>query len=209
MKLSFQRLGAIVAFGVFLGSVFQVVQLTTTPSTKLISIAHAKEKSPKVKSLTWEDLLPVGATGIIPFDAASDFPEVSGSPFPSTEFGSETGGVPNFSKKPEMDFNAPRADLAGQRIALAGYMTPISVENNKTRTFLLVPYVGACIHVPAPPPNQVILVESADPVDVREMWTPFVAVGEVSVETIDTGLAEVGYTMRLERIEPYVESEEN
>ena len=93
-----------------------------------------------------------------------------------------------------------RADLDGRRVALAGYMTPLRVEGRRTRMFLLVPYVGACVHVPAPPPNQIVLVESTDEVGVRPMWEPFTAIGTLTVEQLDTGLAEVAYTMQLERI---------
>ncbi|MEL7183068.1 MAG: DUF3299 domain-containing protein, partial [Pseudomonadota bacterium] len=94
----------------------------------------------------------------------------------------------------------PRADLDGTRIALAGYMTPLDFEARETQMFLLVPYVGACIHVPAPPPNQIILVQSTRPVPVLDMWQPFTAVGTLRVERLDTGLAQSAYVMDLDRM---------
>ena len=167
------------------------------------------------RAVQWKDLLPDGTVASLPLDATSDFPDVAANvPTRPRVATNETGGDPlsaGSTPFPELKSqssslanpNAPRADLDGQRIALAGYMTPFNVLEGKTRTFLLVPYVGACIHVPAPPPNQVVLVETAEPVEVRPMWEPFRAVGKVSVESIDTGLAQVGYVMELDRMEPY------
>lgn len=159
--------------------------------------------SASARAVEWKDLIPDGAVVTLPRDASSDFPDVASAPrVRSSETGGDPG-APDGTPWPATDANAPRPDLAGKRVALAGYMTPFNVLEGKTRTFLLVPYVGACIHVPAPPPNQVVLVEAAEPVEVRPMWQPFRAVGRLGVERIDTGLAEVGYTMELEAMEPY------
>ena len=158
------------------------------------------------RALQWNDLLPDSTVAFRPPDAASDFPEIASAPV-STAQGRDLTDPFKGTVAPANDPHAPRADLAGERVAIAGYMTPLMVEGGETRTFLLVPYVGACIHVPAPPPNQIVLVEAPEPIAVREMWEPFQAVGTLHVETIDTGLAEVGYTMELERIEPYQEAQ--
>jgi hypothetical protein len=51
-----------------------------------------------------------------------------------------------------------RADLDGQVIRMAGFVTPLAFEGPNLVEFLLVPYVGACIHVPPPPANQIVVV---------------------------------------------------
>lgn len=214
--MNIKLLGIAFACVSVIGGGYLFAKMNDTSSSKPMTVAQKGGQSLKVRTVKWEDLLPDGTSTMIPLDAASDFPDVMASPSPSMGMGSEMGGdmndlmggVTGAGKDFMLAENAPRDDMDGQRIALAGYMTPIAVENNKTRTFLLVPYVGACIHVPAPPPNQVVLVEAREPVEVREMWTPFVAVGKMSVETVDTGLAEVGYTMELERIEKYEATQE-
>jgi hypothetical protein len=51
--------------------------------------------------------------------------------------------------------------LDGQNIRLPGYIVPLEVsEEGRTTEFLLVPYFGACIHVPPPPSNQIVHVKS-------------------------------------------------
>lgn len=52
------------------------------------------------------------------------------------------------------------AELAGQNVRIPGYIVPLDYNGKGVKELLLVPYVGACIHVPPPPPNQIILVRS-------------------------------------------------
>ena len=204
------RIIAIAAMG---AAGWLLVGLGSGPGDRLMAagpeatVAAEPNQSNALRELQWADLLPDDVPVFRPpttlFDAA-DHDE--GRPLSGNVMWSETGQkVP---ASPFGDAGMPRAELNGQRISLAGYMTPFNVEGGMTRTFLLVPYVGACIHVPAPPPNQIVLVEAPEPVEVLAMWEPFKAVGSLRVETIDTGLAEVGYTMALERIDPYTHGSE-
>jgi len=58
--------------------------------------------------------------------------------------------------------NAPiNQKIADKLIKLDGFIAPLTQNNGKISEFLLVPYFGACIHVPPPPVNQTILVKTA------------------------------------------------
>ena len=105
----------------------------------------------------------------------------------------------------DTDVTAVRADLDGARVRLPGYMTPLSFDEAEVSRFLLVPYVGACVHVPPPPANQIVYVEVDGTVPILEMWEPFLAVGTLSTQAQSTELAEVGYTMSLDHLEVYDE----
>ncbi|SHJ79210.1 ABC-type nickel/cobalt efflux system, permease component RcnA [Rubritalea squalenifaciens DSM 18772] len=48
--------------------------------------------------------------------------------------------------------------LVGQEIRIPGYMLPLRSDESGIMEFLLVPWVGACVHTPPPPPNQMIHV---------------------------------------------------
>ncbi|MEM8773791.1 MAG: DUF3299 domain-containing protein [Pseudomonadota bacterium] len=63
--------------------------------------------------------------------------------------------------------------LIGTEIILDGHVLPLIWESDRIIEFLLVPWVGACIHTPAPPPNQIIYVSYPDGLVIRE---PFEAV---------------------------------
>jgi hypothetical protein len=71
---------------------------------------------------------------------------------------------------------------------------------------LLVPYFGACIHLPPPPANQTILVTLQKPVrKLSSMDTVWVE-GILREARVDTGIAVTGYSLEAQRTYPYVES---
>lgn len=63
-------------------------------------------------------------------------------------------------------------DLAGKDVRLAGYLLPLEFSETGDTDFLLVPYVGACIHVPPPPPNQIVFVRLAEKFIAKDLYTP-------------------------------------
>jgi hypothetical protein len=93
-----------------------------------------------------------------------------------------------------------RPELDGKRVRLAGYTTPVGFAEDET-SFLLVPELGACIHVPPPPPNQIVYVDQAkgDP----EMFAPVWVTGTLRADPVPTILADVGYRLEDVVAEPY------
>jgi len=67
---------------------------------------------------------------------------------------------------------AVNENLNGQQVRLAGYVLPLEMDGLKITEFLLVPYVGACIHEPVPPANQIVLVKFAQGIEVNGRFTP-------------------------------------
>ncbi|CAN0590062.1 unnamed protein product, partial [Ectocarpus sp. 12 AP-2014] len=65
------------------------------------------------------------------------------------------------------------------------------------------PYVGACIHVPPPPPNQLVLVTTDRPYENDGLFEPVVVTGMFGTAHTSTQLAEIGYALSADRIEPY------
>ncbi|WXL26519.1 DUF3299 domain-containing protein [Ectopseudomonas mendocina] len=99
--------------------------------------------------------------------------------------------------------------LDGQEVKLPGYIVPLDVtEEGRVTEFLLVPYFGACIHVPPPPSNQIVHVTSELGVLLDALYQPFWIEGPIKVERSSSELAEAGYTMDAEKIYPYELSSE-
>ncbi|WP_193181351.1 DUF3299 domain-containing protein [Nisaea sediminum] len=94
-------------------------------------------------------------------------------------------------------------ELIGQNIRIAGYIIPLDYDGVGVKELILVPYVGACIHVPPPPPNQLILVRTEQPYDPREMFEPVYVAGTLGILNETNDLAEVGYSLQADSIEPY------
>lgn len=92
------------------------------------------------------------------------------------------------------------AELDGKRVKIGGYVVPLDFDATQVKEFLLVPFVGACIHVPPPPANQIIYVKSAKGFDIKGTFDPVYVTGKLTTTVAFTGLAEAGYTLEAEAI---------
>lgn len=94
--------------------------------------------------------------------------------------------------------------LDGQEVRLPGYIVPLEVsEQGRVTEFLLVPYFGACIHVPPPPSNQIVHVTSELGVLMDALYQPFWVEGPLQVKSSSSELADAGYQMDANKIYPY------
>ena len=101
--------------------------------------------------------------------------------------------------------------LNEQQVRLAGYVLPLEMDGLKITELLLVPYVGACIHEPVPPANQIVLVKFAQGIEVNGRFTPVWVQGKMSTQIGTTklylidGSADIprSYTLEANAIELY------
>ena len=91
--------------------------------------------------------------------------------------------------------------LTGKRVHIGGYIVPLDFEATRITDFLLVPFVGACIHVPPPPANQIIYVKIDQGFDVRGSFDPVWVTGTLKVTPTFTGLAEAGYSIEADKVD--------
>ncbi|MEL0215051.1 MAG: DUF3299 domain-containing protein, partial [Burkholderiaceae bacterium] len=97
-------------------------------------------------------------------------------------------------------------EMDGQRIRIPGFVVPLEFgENKKVTQFFLVPYFGACIHVPPPPPNQIIFVTSKKGLAIKELYDPLWISGIISTSRIENDVALAAYKMEMEFSEIYEE----
>jgi uncharacterized protein len=101
------------------------------------------------------------------------------------------------------DFGRLVHDYDGERVRLPGYVLPLDFEGTRVEEFLLVPYVGACIHVPPPPPNQIVYVTIEQGIEVDGMFEAVWVTGTFDTASISNELADIGYRMEAESVEPY------
>ena len=146
------------------------------------------------KELTWSEMIPP--------DAAPEVPEMA----PLHDL-SQLGNLdPEAAPAAKQDLpNAPVVPaLNGQNIRLPGYIVPLEVnEDGRTTEFLLVPYFGACIHVPPPPSNQIVHVTSKVGVKLEELYQPYWIEGAMQVKPSTSELADAGYQMDAQKIYVY------
>ncbi|CAD5108905.1 DUF3299 domain-containing protein [Zestomonas carbonaria] len=147
------------------------------------------------RELTWSELIP------------PDAPPVAYSQAPVHDL-SQLADALAAESAPAARQQSPAAPvvktLDGQQVKLPGYIVPLDVsEEGRVIDFLLVPYFGACIHVPPPPSNQIVHVTSELGVQLDALYQPFWIEGPLKVEASSSELAESGYQMAAEKIYPY------
>jgi hypothetical protein len=92
-------------------------------------------------------------------------------------------------------------ELDGKRVRMGGYVVPLDFDATTIKEFLLVPFVGACIHVPPPPANQIVYVKAEKGVTIKETFDPVYVTGTMRIETQMTGLADAAYTLIADAVE--------
>ena len=116
-----------------------------------------------------------------------------------------------FRRKIALQRSTVRMDLDGREVRIPGYLLPLEFEGTSIREFLLVPYVGACIHTPPPPANQIIHVKADEAFSAQGLFTPVWVTGKLSTDGSkqSVGLSdgsstfEVGYLLKASSVEIY------
>lgn len=93
-----------------------------------------------------------------------------------------------FDKKAQERGAIVRDDLNGKTVQIDGFLLPLEFSEEGETEFLLVPYVGACIHVPPPPPNQIALVSLDEKFQVSEIFAPVRITGTLQTKAASAKL---------------------
>ncbi len=96
-----------------------------------------------------------------------------------------------------------RRELNNSVIKIAGFAVPLETEDKDVKEFLFAPYFGACIHVPPPPANQLIYVQMAKGIPMRQLQDVIYIVGTLKAESFGVDYIEAGYRLEGQRIEKY------
>ncbi len=138
------------------------------------------------REITWDDLLPPG----LPYS------EIIGE--------GELDEI-NDTWNPIYDENATKLNeaLDGAYIKVPGFIIPFDVSAEGITDFMLVPYVGACIHTPPPPANQLVMVSATRPWPGDELWAPVWVTGVMKTQLQSTDLGQTGYSIVADKMEVY------
>ena len=94
----------------------------------------------------------------------------------------------------------------GKAIRIPGFIVPLEQnEEQLATTFFVVPYFGACLHMPPPPPNQILFVEFEEGVEVENLYDPFWFEGTIKIENHESALGTSAYSLLLDNVMLYEE----
>lgn len=147
--------------------------------------------------LEWDELMPADWR---PFDPYTDLDEsqlnqlYEGSPLEQKLLKEYIEAKSSAPIVPELD---------GQRVKIPGYVVPLDFSGTALSEFLLVPYFGACIHVPPPPANQIVYVKTEDPFRSQGLFTAVWVTGTISTNAHLNEIGDAGYTIDASKVELY------
>jgi len=181
----------------------------------------AKTETPKMSqakpmNLIWEDLMPVGEEALLAEMYTDYYEELENRMLANSQTLTEAAGntsefdinnIVEGGADDTMDqigtFNVV-SSLNEVDIRIPGYVVPLDFNAaNEYKEFLLVPYFGACLHTPPPPPNQIIFVTANPAVKVPDIQEPFWLEGRMSTGKFTSDLASTAYEVQLSKLEAY------
>lgn len=139
------------------------------------------------REIMWDDLIPPG----VPYSEIIGEGEIDEA---------------NDTWNPIYDANGVKLnqDLNGAYIKMPGFMIPFDLTSEGVTDFMLVPYVGACIHTPPPPANQLVMVKAANPWPSDQLWDAVWVIGQMRTQLQSTNLGQTGYSISADEMEVYV-----
>lgn len=164
-----------------------VVSADASRSARTTTQGADKAREPRV--LDWVELLPEDER-----DLAVDMPDPL-----EHDYLDESGPAAIQSGS-----SATNVALNGTLARVPGFVVPLTVTpQGLLGEFLLVPYFGACIHMPPPPPNQIIYVKFPKGFDLKSLYEPVWVTGALSTAVQDTRMASTAYTLSADKVELY------
>jgi hypothetical protein len=142
--------------------------------------------------------------------ALENMPEISHATAEGDGVFTNKGGLKQQDKQlPAVMYSSKTvAALNGKHIRIGGYPVPLeSSAKGNSRLFFLVPYPGACIHVPPPPPNQLILVRYPHGIKLDDIYAPIWVSGTLKVEQVSNDIADAAYALDAAQVRLVEESD--
>ncbi len=164
-------------------------------------LVHAAEKLPETD---WLSLMPKSDQ-----KALEAMPEIThNTPEGDGNF-THKGGLKQSKGLPAVMYSTKTvAEMDGKNIRIGGYPVPLETDaKGRATAFFLVPYPGACIHVPPPPPNQMILIRYPKGLKLDDIYTPLWAIGTLKVEKVSNDMADAAYAMDASKVRVVVEAD--
>ena len=97
-----------------------------------------------------------------------------------------------------------KPEMNGRKVRIPGFIVPLEFDDQQVITeFFLVPYFGACLHMPPPAPNQMIHVKYAKGLEIDALYYPFWVSGVLKTSLVKNDLATAAYALEMASYEAY------
>ena len=169
--------------------------------------SEPQKKSSEYKTIEWDDLIPEEDLQIL-LNPPSSITDIEDGSL-EDDFGQLLGSV---SDDPELAryqkalvSRDVKQVMNGTFIRLPGFVVPLEFDGQQVITqFFLVPYFGACLHMPPPPPNQIVFVRYPKGLKIEALNYPVWLSGKLETTLTESDMATAVYAMDMDSFEYYV-----
>lgn len=99
-----------------------------------------------------------------------------------------------------------KAEYHDKNIRIPGFIVPLEFNDQQRVTeFFLVPFFGACMHLPPPPPNQIVYASMEQGVELYSLMDAFWVEGKMSTKAVTNETATAAYSITVDTVKPYYE----
>ncbi len=208
MRQLFIALFALLLFACEKQSVNQATDSTVNVEQSKVSKSRDTNKS--FETIEWVQLIPADDLEILlnPPEYLMNIPDGSFEDQISSSIQNAMIAQDGSNERYEQALMSTRVipEMDGKDIKIPGFVVPVEVnEEQKITSFFLVPFFGACLHAPPPPPNQIIYIEATEGVEIVNLYDAVWVSGKLSAEMFEDQIATSAYTMQLDNFEYFYE----
>jgi uncharacterized protein len=189
---------------VFLGAFVLVMGVAHFRGWAEASAGRVEETRREYATLEWVDLLP-----------GSDFEALMNPPawLDEIEEGSDADQLDSALLQDDpvgrrylqaLTSTAVVAEHDRRAVRLPGFVVPLEFDDRQRVTeFFLVPWFGACLHLPPPPPNQMLHVHYPAGLALSRLEDPFWVEGILATTLVNREIGTSAYALRADHVRPY------
>ncbi|WP_308366026.1 MULTISPECIES: DUF3299 domain-containing protein [unclassified Microbulbifer] len=196
----------LLAAAVLAGACSKREEITTAEPAAAGAAQQSRPADAVYREVEWADLIPEDDLDALlnPPDYLENIPEGSAE----DEIAGKLSGTENRAAEDRyqqaLASTRIKPEFDRQRVRIPGFVVPLEFDEEQTITsFFLVPYFGACLHLPPPPPNQIIHASFPKGMQVEFLYDPFYVEGELRTLRKESELGTAAYSMTVERIYVY------
>ena len=166
-----------------------------------------KLPSPTFKTIEWNDLIPEEDLNVLmnPPGYIDDLEDTAFDDDISAQLTINVDSAANDRYQQALVSTNIIEKMNGQSIRIPGSVVPVEFDEESITEFFLVPYFGACIHSPPPPPNQIMYVHAPKGLKLDTLYDPFWISGKLSTSLVENYMATAAYSLKMTSYEAYTE----
>ncbi|HDY86264.1 MAG TPA: DUF3299 domain-containing protein [Methylophaga sp.] len=184
------------------------VSLFLAVSFAMPATAISADKESQYQTIEWVDLLPEEDLNALmePPESLDDIEDGSEEDQLSSQLTQALELAGDSRYQQALVSTIIRPEYNDRKVRMPGFIVPITLDKDQNVTeFFLVPYFGACIHVPPPPPNQIIFSKLKTGIKIENIYEAYWVEGTLSTTLTENEMATSAYAFTVDKVVPYEE----